>query len=60
MMNEISPDTRHLRETLSTAKDTEISHGMDGITPRNMFVSTDRHKKLDALLLVENWGIGPM
>ena len=28
-------------------------------TPRHTFISTDRHRKFDALTLAENWGIGP-
>ena len=60
MMNEMNPDVRYLKETLSMVKDDKVHHGMDDIIPRNMFVSTDRHKKLDAMSLAENWGIGPI
>lgn len=59
-MNEMNPDIRHLKETLSTLKGGETSHEMDKLSPRNMFVSTDRHKKLDFLSLAENWGIRPI
>ena len=60
MMNEVNPEMRHLKETLSTIYGVETPQGVDEPIPRNMFVSTDGHRKLDYLSLAENWGIGPI
>ena len=35
-------------------------YDLEDITPRNVFISNERHKQLSAAALAETWGIGPL
>lgn len=58
LMSEINPTMMKLSEISSENYD-PMNYQFEDIPPKKTLISTERHKKIDALTLAESWGIGP-